>query len=164
MVNYILAGLLLLVLATVYRQHGKEGLKSGLLGTIKTVTFVAPFIFLGVVLAGLIEVVLPQDLISEWMGEESGMTGVLIGTVVGVLIPGGPYVVVPLIASVMETGAGIGPAAAFFTAWGVIPLTRTFVWEIPFLGVPFTAARLIVNLGFPVVVGIATPWAMDLVT
>lgn len=164
MVNYILAGMLLFTIAIAYRQHGKEGIKSGLVGIVKTVAFVAPFIFLGVVLAGLLEVVLPQELISEWMGEDSGITGVLIGTVVGILVPGGPYVVVPLLASVMETGAGVGPVAAFFTAWGVIPLTRTIAWEIPFLGVNFTAARFTVNLGFPIVVGIVTPWLMGLVT
>jgi len=164
MVSYILGGLLLFTLVTVYRREGKAGLRSGLLGIIRTITFVIPFIFLGVILAGLVEVVLPRDLISGWMGEESGLKGVLIGTVVGVLVPGGPYVVVPLIASVMESGAGIGPVAAFFTAWGVIPFTRTIVWEIPFLGVPFTLARYIGNLGFPIFVGLLTPPAMRLLT
>ena len=49
MVSYILGGLLLFTLVTVYRREGKAGLRSGLLGIIRTITFVIPFIFLGVI-------------------------------------------------------------------------------------------------------------------
>jgi uncharacterized membrane protein YraQ (UPF0718 family) len=164
MVNYILAGLLVVTLASVYRKEGRKGVKAGLQSSARTVLFVTPFIFIGVILAGMVEVILPGELISDWMGEGSGLRGILIGTAVGMLIPGGPYVVVPLIASIMESGAGPGPVAAFFTAWGVAPISRTLIWEVPFLGVAFTAARVIVNLGFPILVGLTTPWIYGLFT
>jgi uncharacterized membrane protein YraQ (UPF0718 family) len=164
MVNYILAGLLVVTLASVYRKEGRHGVKAGLLSSAKTVLMVLPLILMGVIFAGMVEVILPGDLISDWMGSGSGLRGILIGTAAGMLIPGGPYVVVPLIASIMESGAGPGPVAAFFTAWGVVPISRTLIWEVPFLGVAFTGARVIVNLGFPILVGLTTPWVYGLFT
>ncbi|MYF65432.1 MAG: hypothetical protein F4185_05915 [Chloroflexi bacterium] len=85
------------------------------------------------------------------------MKGFLIGAAVGMFIPGGPYVVIPLAASIFLAGAGVGPVAALITAWNTIPFTRTVMWELPFLGGAFTTSRMLVNLPFPIVAGILTP-------
>ncbi|MEK9658703.1 MAG: permease, partial [Chloroflexota bacterium] len=107
-------------------------------------------------LAGMAQVVLPAELISRWMGNESGLTGVLIGTLVGSIVPGGPYVVVPIIGSVYNTGAGPGAIAAFVSAWSLSPITRTVMFEVPFLGGALTAARLIVSTPASIAIGMLT--------
>jgi uncharacterized membrane protein YraQ (UPF0718 family) len=112
---------------------------------------------LGMLLAGMAEVILPTELIGRWMGSDSGIVGVLIGTVLGAIMPAGPYVVMPLLGSAMTTGAGAGAIAAFITAWSVAPISRTIVWEMPFLGGAFTASRVIVSLPFPILVGLLVP-------
>ena len=108
-------------------------------------------------LAAMTQVILPEDVITRWMGDESGFTGILIGTAVGALVPGGPYVVIPLAGSVFLSGAGVGSVAAFVTAWNTIPLTRTMMWELPFLGGAFSTSRMLVNLPFPIIAGLLTP-------
>jgi len=114
-------------------------------------------VILGLIMAGMIQVVIPADAIGHLMGESAGLRGILVGTLAGTLTPGGPYVNFPIIVALQHSGAGSGPLAAYLTAWGVIPIHRTLVWELPFLGPKFVFSRLLVGLAAPVLIGIATP-------
>lgn len=42
-------------------------------------------------LAGLFEVLVSRELLVTWMGKESGVQGILLGWLVGLLMPGGLY-------------------------------------------------------------------------
>lgn len=119
-------------------------------------------LLLGFAMAGLITVMVPSELIGRYLGEGSGVSGLLIATVAGILTPGGPYIQFPVVASLYRAGAAPGPLAAYLTAWGTIPLNRSLVWEVPFLGLPFTLARLAVSLAVPFLVGLAVPYVLRL--
>jgi uncharacterized membrane protein YraQ (UPF0718 family) len=158
----VLTALFVGATAISYRQHRVAGIRQGLGVSWRMFQVVAPNMAIGMLLAGMAQVVLPAELISRWMGNESGLTGVLIGTVVGSVVPGGPYVVVPLIGSVYHTGAGPGAIAAFVSAWSLSPITRTVMFEIPFLGGALTAARLIVSTPASIAIGLLTIPIYDL--
>ena len=117
---------------------------------------IAPNLLVGFALAGIVQVLIPADYIARLLGEGSGLKGLLFGTLAGVLAPGGPYVNVPIVASLYQSGAGVGPLAAFLTAWGIIPINRTLVYEIPLLGTQFAFTRYVASLIFPVVIGMVT--------
>ena len=157
MTLYLLAGLVGLTAVLVLRKDGFSGLRNGSVTSALLLRTVARMLVLGMVLAGITQVILPQEVITRWIGDESGFTGILIGAAVGALVPGGPYVVIPLAASIFLSGAGVGPVAALITAWNTIPFTRTVMWELPFLGGAFTTSRMLVNLPFPIVAGLLTP-------
>ena len=157
MTTYLLAGLVALTAALVMRKQGLAGLRQGSRTSLILLRSVSRMLVLGMALAAMTQVILPEDVITRWMGDESGFTGILIGTVVGALVPGGPYVVIPLAGSVFLSGAGVGSVAAFITAWNTIPLTRTMMWELPFLGGAFSTSRMLVNLPFPILAGLLTP-------
>jgi uncharacterized membrane protein YraQ (UPF0718 family) len=125
---------------------------------------VLPQVTLGFLLAGLITVVVPADLIGRWIGEGSGFGGVVIATVAGLLTPGGPFLQFPLVAALGRGGAGIGPLAAYLTAWSLLGLNRTIVWEIPLLGGTFTIARWAISIALPLIVGLLMPPAVRLLT
>ena len=156
-------GLLVVITALVFKRDGFEGVREGVMLTVRMLRRVGPMIVLGVALAGMTEVILPSDLIARWMGGNSGIVGISIGAAVGSLVPAGPYVVMPLLGSMMAAGAGVGPAAAFMTAWSVTPISRTLVWELPFLGGRFTASRMAVSLPFPFLAGFMTPYVFRLI-
>lgn len=160
----MMAVLLAVTSALAFRVHGFQGVREGFLRGMRTLRMVAPMLLIGLALAGFVNVVVSPDLISEWMGSNSGIVGILIGTGAGALIPGGPYVSLPIAASIFDKGAGVGPIAAFLTAWGAIPISRSIVWELPFLGGSFTFVRYIVNLAFPLVAGFLTPPIYNLLT
>lgn len=108
--------------------------------------------------------VVPSSLIGSWIGEDSGLRGVLVATAAGMLTPGGPFLQFPLVAGLAKAGAGLGPVAAYLTAWSLLSVNRAIVWELPLLGTGFTGARWLVSLAVPIVVGIATPWVLRLFT
>jgi len=118
---------------------------------------VLPQLLLGFALAGLITVLIPSEVVGQLLGEEAGFRGVLIATLAGIATPGGPYLQFPLIAALMRSGAGIGPIAAYLTAWSLLGANRALVWELPILGSTFTIARWALSLLVPIAVGLLLP-------
>ena len=79
---------------------------------------------LGFLIAGLMQVLLPKDLIAKWLGDAAGIKGVLIGCVTGGLIPGSPYVVFPIVGGFYQSGASLGAIVGYLTAWALWSVTR----------------------------------------
>jgi uncharacterized membrane protein YraQ (UPF0718 family) len=119
---------------------------------------VLPNLLLGFTLAGFLYVLLPPELISRWMGQDSGVAGLLIGTAAGTLTPGGPFTHFPILASFLAKGAGVGPICAYITAWSLIGLNRFLVWELPILGPQVALVRLAVAVAFPPLLGGLSGW------
>jgi len=78
----------------------------------------------GFLLAGLVQVLLPRELIVKWLGDEAGFKSILIGCVAGGLIPGAPYAVFPIIGGLYKAGAGLGAIVGFITAWSLWSVSR----------------------------------------
>jgi uncharacterized membrane protein YraQ (UPF0718 family) len=120
---------------------------------------VLPQLLIGFALAGLATVLLPSEILGRYVGPESGLGGLVIATFAGMATPGGPFVQFPLVAALAKGGAGVGPMAAFLTAWSLISWNRIVVYELPLLGTNFTLARFSVSLMVPLAVGALVPLA-----
>ena len=153
----VMAGLFLTSLLVIKWRHGNAGVKQGVNQASSMLRRIAPMMVMGMVKAAMASVALPSEVINRWLGDESGVTGILIGIAVGASVPAGPYVVIPLLGTLMANGAGVGPLAAFLTAWSVITISRSLVWEYPFLGAPFAISRYHVALSFPLIAGFLAP-------
>ena len=153
---FVLCGITLILVLIGYWMKGWDLPLSGLKLAGRMFWGIAPNLLVGFVMAGIVQVLIPSGYIAKLVGEGSGLKGLLIGTVAGVLAPGGPYINVPIVASMYQSGAGVGPLAAFLTAWGIIPINRTLVYEIPLLGTQFAIIRYVASLIFPLVIGMLT--------
>ena len=71
---------------------------------------ITPRMLAAFTIAGLIQAVVPQEVIVKWMGQGSGMRGILIGMTLGTVTPGGPMTHFPIVASLFKVGVGIGPS------------------------------------------------------
>ena len=160
----VLCAMLIAMVVIALKLQGWSGVSTGFLASGRLFKTVGVQLILGFLLAGFIQVVIPSHIISAWMGEGSGFRGLLVGTVAGAVAPGGPFVQFPLLAALHRSGAALGPIAAFITAWSVIPVMRTMIYEIPLLGMPFTVARYSLSLLLPVVMGLAVPRLVALVS
>jgi uncharacterized membrane protein YraQ (UPF0718 family) len=69
------------------------------------------------------------------------------------LLPGGPYVVIPLISTLYQLGTGLGATVALVTSWSSLSLFNA-LWEARFLGWRFTIIRWTLLLPFPLLVGL----------
>jgi len=147
----IMAVLALFLLAIGYAkgdgQH-IQGLNSGL----KMIVEIMPLLVFAFIVAGMVQILLPRELLSQWIGEESGLKGILIGTVAGGLTPGGPYVSLPVVAGLLKAGAGVGTMVAFLTAWSLWAVAR-LPMEIGILGWKFTVVRFACTFFFPPIAG-----------
>jgi uncharacterized protein len=117
---------------------------------------------LGFVLAGLIDVLIPPPALSRWMGEEHLGQGILVGWAAGLVMPGGPYLVFPVVANLLRSGAAPGPLIALLTAKTLVSPVRMLTYEAPLLGWPMTLARLIPGILLPPALGWLGHWLYTL--
>jgi len=112
-------------------------------------------IALGFLLAGLIDALIAPATMLRWLGDGQGLRGVFVGWGVGLLIPGGPYFLFPMVASLFSKGAPPGPLIALIAAKTLLGPVRMLTYEAPLLGWPMTMARLLPGLLVPPILGIA---------
>lgn len=144
---FILLGVLLLAFNARRGKH-MEGLKSG----IRQLLLVLPVILVAFILAGMIEAVIPEEFVRQWLAREAGMRGVALGTLGGMLLAMGPYASFPIIASIYGAGAGLGTTISLITAWTLLGMSR-LPYEMGFLGPRFTAIRMSLGLPFCLAAG-----------
>jgi uncharacterized membrane protein YraQ (UPF0718 family) len=117
---------------------------------------------LGFLLAGAFDALVPQQTMVRWLGEEHGARGILIAWVVGLLIPGGPYVFFPVVASLFAKGVSAGALITLITAKTLISPVRMLTYEAPLVGWPLTLARLLPALFLPPLAGVIGAWLFQL--
>jgi uncharacterized membrane protein YraQ (UPF0718 family) len=110
---------------------------------------IVPRIALGVIGSGYIAAVIPQEVITGWLGPDSGWFGVLTATIAGAATPGGPVVGFSLGAVALKAGAGTPQVIAYVIAWALFAFQRLLLWEIPFMPARFVWFRAAVSLPFP---------------
>jgi uncharacterized membrane protein YraQ (UPF0718 family) len=147
----IMALLAIILLIIGYSKGGGQHV-TGLKYAVKITIQIFPLLICAFIVAGMVQVLLPHELISKWVGEGSGMRGIFIGTLAGSLTPGGPYVSLPLAAGFLKAGAGLGTMVAFITAWSLWAVSRLPL-EIGILGWKFTLIRLACVFFFPPIAG-----------
>jgi uncharacterized membrane protein YraQ (UPF0718 family) len=126
---------------------------AGLKMSLKMTAEILPLLFFAFILAGMVQVLLPQAHISRWIGDASGLRGILIGTIAGGITPGGPYVSLPLAAGLLKAGAGWGTMVAYVTAWSLWAVAR-MPMEVGIMGWKFTFVRFACTFLFPPIAGI----------
>jgi uncharacterized membrane protein YraQ (UPF0718 family) len=144
-----LIAILLFALAA-YRDQGEQW--RGLQSAWHMLVEILPLLILAFIVAGLVQELLPRELIARWVGKESGWRGIFIGAIAGGLAPGGPYVSLPIVAGLLKSGAGIGTMVAFLTGWSLWAIGR-LPMEVGILGWKFTVIRIVSTLIFPPLAG-----------
>jgi hypothetical protein len=110
---------------------------------------IVPRIALGVIGSGYIAAVIPPEVITGWLGPDSGWFGVLAATIAGAATPGGPVVGFSIGAVALKVGGGTPQVIAYVVAWALFAFQRLILWEIPFMPAKFVWFRAAVSLPFP---------------
>ena len=149
----LIMGFLAIILLFIGYSKGQGQHVIGMKSTVKMLVEILPLLVFAFIVAGMVQVLLPRDLISRWIGVESGIRGVLIGTVAGGFTPGGPYVSLPVVAGFLRAGAGVGTMVAFLTGWSLWAMSR-LPMEVGILGWKFTLVRFACTFFFPPMAGL----------
>jgi uncharacterized membrane protein YraQ (UPF0718 family) len=147
--------LVLVAVAGAFLTGGWQLTFSGLAKAGELISDVWLRLILGFALGGLIQVLVPRDLILKWLGPSSGLKGIFIGAYTGIIFSAPPYVSLPIVASLFRAGAGAGPIIALLTGQQLLGLQQLLVWQIPFFGLGIPLSRYIVSLFVAPLVGIA---------
>jgi hypothetical protein len=130
-------------------QRGRTVLvSSARQGTMDFINIV-PRIALGVIGSGYIAAIIPSEVITGWLGPNSGWSGVLAAVIAGAATPGGPVVGFSIGAVALKGGGGAPQVIAYVVAWALFAFQRLILWEIPFMPTRFVWFRAAVSLPFP---------------
>ena len=158
---YVLAGLVVVAMAAAFARDTSLPVRA-LAASGRLLQNVWLELALGFLLAGLIEVLIPQPVLSRWLGGESMGRGILVGWAAGLVMPGGPYVFFPIVANLFRNGAAPAPLITLLTAKTLVSPIRTLTYEAPLLGWPLTLARFVPGVLLPPVMGLLGQWLFGL--
>ena len=110
--------------------------------SFKEMVFVIPPIFL---LLGLLDVWVPRETMVKYMGDDSGLKGVLLAIFIGSAAAGPLYGAFPIAAVFMKKGVKFRNILIFIGAWSTTKIPM-ILFEISSLGTKFALTRLLVDL------------------
>ena len=148
LIDLILWGSVAAVGLIAYRRGPKvmtASLREGAMDFLNIV----PRIALGVIGSGYIAAVIPQEVITGWLGPDSGWFGVAAAVVAGAATPGGPVIGFSIGAVALKSGGGAPQVMAYVVAWALFAFQRLLLWEIPFMPARFVWFRAAVSIPFP---------------
>ncbi len=151
---FVFAALAVVSGGLCYTLGGAAAVYEALAGDLDLLVYVLPRMAAAVLLAGFVQVLVPKDRVAGWVGEKSGLRGIVIASVAGALTPGGPMTSFPLVVALYASGADRGALVAYVTAWSLLGVQRLLVWEIPLMGGDFVLLRFAVSALLPVVAGL----------
>lgn len=105
------------------------------------------------ILIGLFEVWIKKETVIKHLGEDCGMKGYLWVLLLAGFTVGGLYVAFPLADTLNKKGASLKIIFSYLGFVGVFRIPMT-IFEISFLGLPFTAVRLITTIPLFLLIGI----------
>jgi uncharacterized membrane protein YraQ (UPF0718 family) len=130
---------ILLILAA---SRGGDLWQTGLLAGWKSFWGLMPTMVLISAIAGLVQVLLPREVLTRLLGSAAGVRGIITAGALGAIMPGPPYALYPLVASLHHSGAGIGAVVGFLTGkmlWNIHYVPPSFA----ILGTQVTVAQLL---------------------
>jgi uncharacterized membrane protein YraQ (UPF0718 family) len=141
---------------TVYMRDGRDRFFDILYHDLRLFADVLLKVGAGCLIGAFLARLLPRELVAKWIGAESGFPGLIIATLLGAVLPGGPITIYPVASALLLVGADLGATVAFITSWTLLGYTRALVWEIPFFGFDYVMWRSLLSLPLPIIAGVLT--------
>lgn len=151
---YFLLALALLTGAIAFWLAGPATLVEGSRQLLSDLLMILPQVLLGILVGSLFTVLVPREVVGRLLGQQSSLRGIVIASIIGAIMPGGPFASFPLVYALARSGAGVGALIAFLVAWAAVGVHRLIIWEIPFMGADFAALRFVSSLPLPIVAGL----------
>ena len=110
--------------------------------SLKEMLFVIPPVF---VLLGLLDVWVPKETMVKYMGEDSGLVGIILAILIGSAAAGPLYGAFPVAAVFMKKGVKFSNILIFIGAWSTTKIPM-FLFEMAALGTKFALTRMLVDI------------------
>ncbi len=112
------------------------------------------------IILGLMDVWIPREYFLKYMGEDSGIKGILIAFVISFFAAGPMYAAFPFTAVLLKKGVKFSNIIIFLNSWCVTKAS-TLLFEISALGYKFTLIRLIINIPGIIIMGYLVDYLLN---
>ena len=110
--------------------------------SFKEMALVIPPVF---VLLGLLDIWVPREMMMKYMGERSGLKGIILSIIIGSAAAGPLYGAFPVAAVFMKKGVKFSNVLIFIGAWSTTKIPM-LLFEISALGSKFALTRLLIDI------------------
>jgi len=125
--HWIITGVLIvMLLILLHLWFVREEIVEWLGSTFRFTKQIFPLLLIGVFIAGILKVVIPKSIVSNWVGGNSIRSN-FIASIFGALMYFATLTEVPIIKAFMELGMGKGPALALLLAGPALSLPNMLV-------------------------------------
>ncbi|HBF36958.1 MAG TPA: permease [Firmicutes bacterium] len=140
--SFFLFALLAMVMLAIWDWSREVKALHVLYFSLKEMLLVIPPIFL---LLGFLDIWVPKETMTRYMGQEAGMKGVLLAIFIGSAAAGPLYGAFPVAAVLMKKGVSFTNILIFIGAWSTTKIPM-FLFEMAALGPRFAWTRLAVDI------------------
>ncbi|MEA3422973.1 MAG: permease [Bacillota bacterium] len=138
---FFITVVLLAILFLINRELGLKAVNITGYSFIEMASIIPP-IFL---LSGLLDAWVPRETMIKYMGEKSGIMGIVLSFVIGSAAAGPLYGAFPIAAVFMKKGVKFTNVLIFIGAWSTTKIPM-FLFELSSLGTKFAVTRLLVDI------------------
>lgn len=138
---FIISSIVIGLLFLLNRDIGLKAVDT-VVFSFKEMMMVLPPIF---ILLGLLDTWVPKDTMVKFMGEGSGITGILLSFFLGSAAAGPLYGAFPVAAVFMKKGVKFTNVLIFIGAWSTTKLPL-ILFEVASMGTKFALTRFLVNI------------------
>jgi uncharacterized membrane protein YraQ (UPF0718 family) len=138
---FIISALVMVVVLILNKEIGTNAVNTTLY-SLKEMALIIPPIF---ILLGLLDVWIPRETMVKFMGEDSGLKGIILAIIIGSAAAGPLYAAFPVAAIFMKKGVKFSNIFLFLGAWSTTKIPM-LLFEISALGLKFALTRLALSI------------------
>jgi uncharacterized membrane protein YraQ (UPF0718 family) len=146
---FIIVVMLIIILTLINNQLGLKAFSISA-DTFMDMLSVIPPVFL---LLGLLDVWVPREMMVKYMGEDSGLKGIILSVIIGSAAAGPLYGAFPVAAVFMKKGVKFSNILIFIGAWSTTKIPM-ILFEASSLGIKFALTRLLVDIPGIIIIAI----------
>lgn len=138
---FLISSLAIVIITFVNKEIGMKAIETFQF-SLKEMIFLLPPVF---ILLGLLDVWVPREVMIKYMGEGSGIVGVLLSIFIGSAAAGPLYGAFPIAAVFMNKGVKLSNILVLIGAWSTTKIPM-ILFEISSLGPKFALTRLALSI------------------
>ncbi|KGG79453.1 permease [Caloranaerobacter azorensis H53214] len=140
--SFPLIGAFIMTIITLFNRNlGIKAFNTAVY-SIKEMILVIPPVF---IVLGLLDIWVPRETMVKYMGENSGLKGIVLAIILGSAAAGPLYGAFPIAAVFMKKGVKFSNVLIFIGAWSTTKIPM-FLFEMSSLGVRFAVTRLLIDI------------------
>ena len=139
--NFFLSLLVLIILSFFSKSILTQTINTSTSSILQMLSVLPPVM----ILLGLMDVWIPREQLIKYMGNKSGIIGIILSILIGSIAAGPMYSSFPFTAVLIKKGAKFSNIIIFMNAWCLTKVS-TLLFEFSALGYKFTLARLLIDI------------------